>query len=67
VDPKAQWTLEGRRNYVLGAKKIADNCKGLNSILDDAFNREYTRAEEILGIDVSTIETSERLDKDLLI
>jgi (p)ppGpp synthase/HD superfamily hydrolase len=67
VDPKAEWTLEGCRNYAIGAKKIADKCKGLNSILDDAFDREYARAQEVLGINATTAETSESLDKDLLI
>lgn len=67
VDPKAEWTLEGCRNYALGAMKIADQCKGLNPILDAAFDREYSRAQEVLGIDSSTAQTSETLDKDLLI
>lgn len=64
VDPKAAWTLEGRRNYALGAKKIADQCKGINVMLDEAFDREYSKAQQVLGIEESTTQTLERLDKD---
>lgn len=64
ADPKAGWTLEGRINYAIGAKKITDQCKGINSVLDDAFDREYTKAKEVLGIQADTVQTSERLDKD---
>lgn len=64
VDPKATWTLEGRKNYALGAKQIADRCKGISAVLDEAFDREYLRAEEVLGLKSDTVQTSERLDKD---
>lgn len=64
VDPKAEWTLEGRRNYALGAKQIADQCTGVNHSLDEAFNREYSRAQQELGIELDTTQTEERLDKD---
>ncbi len=64
VDPKAEWTLEGRRNYAIGAKKIAGQCKGINPILDEAFDREYLRAEQVLGLEASTVQTSVGLDKD---
>ena len=67
MDPKVDWTLEGRRNYAIGAYKIAQECKGLNAILDQAFDREYARAEIVLGIDAHTVQTSERLDNDMLI
>ncbi|HEX5774997.1 MAG TPA: HD domain-containing protein [Candidatus Paceibacterota bacterium] len=64
VDPKAEWTLEGRRNYALGAKQIADQCKGICPTLDEAFDREYLKAQYVLGIKEDTTQTLERLDKD---
>jgi guanosine-3',5'-bis(diphosphate) 3'-pyrophosphohydrolase len=67
IDPKDGWTVDGRRNYVIGAYKIAEQCKGLNAILDAAFNREYARAQHILEITDDTTQTLETLDKDLLI
>ncbi len=67
VDPKVDWTLDGRRNYVIGAYKIAKECKGLSTVLDEAFDREYARAQKVLQIDASTVQTTERLDNDMLI
>ncbi len=64
ADPKAGWTLEGRRNYALGAKRIADQCRGLNTILDEAFNREYDKAVQVLNLEENFIQTQEALDKD---
>ncbi len=63
VDPKATWTMEGRRNYALGAKQIADLCKGISSVLDEAFDREYLRAGQILGLESDSTQTKERLDE----
>lgn len=65
MDPKATWTLEGRRNYALGAKKIADQCRGISSVLDEAFDREYERAQQVLDIGEDTRHTSERLDTNI--
>lgn len=62
VDPKATWTLEGRRNYALGAKKIADQCRDISPVLDAAFDREYLRAGQVLGLQSDAVQTSERLD-----
>lgn len=62
VDPKATWTMEGRRNYALGAKQIADQCKGISSVLDEVFDREYVRAGQVLGLERDSIQTKERLD-----
>lgn len=62
VDPKATWTMEGRRNYALGARQIADQCKGISSVLDEAFDREYVRAEQVLGLESDFTQTLERLD-----
>ena len=67
INPKDGWTIDGRRNYVIGAYKIAEQCKGLNAVLDEAFDREYARAKKILGINSATMQTSERLDNDMLI
>ena len=64
VDPKAEWTVEGRRNYALGAKRIADQCMGLNAVLDGVFNREYEKAILVLDLKLDSIQTQEALDKD---
>ena len=65
VNPKeVAWTVEGRRNYALGAKAIAEQCMGINSMLDAVFNREYTKVKQILDIGEDTAQTLERLDKD---
>jgi len=59
--PKDSWTLEGRRNYALGAKKIADHCRGISSVLDEVFDREYMKAVQILDLENNSVQTSERL------
>lgn len=60
--PKDTWTLEGRRNYALGTKKIADHCKGISIVLDEVFDREYMKAVQILGLENDSVQTLERLD-----
>ncbi len=50
TDPKATWTLEKKRVYVIGAKQIADECKGVSPVLDELFNKEYEQAVKTLGI-----------------
>ncbi len=44
TDPKETWTFEGNRDYVIGAKSIADQCKGVSSILEELFENEYKKA-----------------------
>lgn len=63
IDPKDSWTLEGRRNYALGAKQIADQCRSVSDVLDRAFDREYARAEQVLGVGSDATQTLERLDE----
>jgi (p)ppGpp synthase/HD superfamily hydrolase len=46
TDPKETWSFEGNRNYAIGAKQIADNCKGISPVLDELFDREYRKAAE---------------------
>lgn len=48
LDPKTTWTAEDNQDYAIGAKMIADNCRGISSTLDELFDREYERAEKIL-------------------
>ncbi len=47
LDPKASW-IEGAKDYVIGAKKITDHCKGISTLLDGMFDREYERAKSTL-------------------
>ncbi len=44
------WSRERNREYVMGAKLVADNCRGLNQILDNAFDREYKKAADCFEI-----------------
>lgn len=50
LDPKASW-VEGAKDYVIGAKKITDHCKGISSLLDGMFDKEYERAKIILNFE----------------
>lgn len=49
IDPKVGWKKENGYNYVLGAKKIMDKCKGISPILDNLMEVEYKKAIEILS------------------
>jgi guanosine-3',5'-bis(diphosphate) 3'-pyrophosphohydrolase len=50
LDAPDGWSHEDNRNYVIGANLIADQCKGISQILDDAFDREYILAKEYFNI-----------------
>ena len=49
-DAHPNWTLEHNRDYVRGAKVIAENCKGVSPLLDEIFDREYKAGAKRLGI-----------------
>jgi guanosine-3',5'-bis(diphosphate) 3'-pyrophosphohydrolase len=44
TDPKPSWTFESNRDYVIGAKLIANQCRGISTVLDELFDSEYTKA-----------------------
>jgi guanosine-3',5'-bis(diphosphate) 3'-pyrophosphohydrolase len=46
TDPVLSWGREGNRDYVIGAKKIAEQCKGISPMLDEMFDREYKKSVE---------------------
>ncbi len=48
TDPKSTWTFESNRDYIIGAKLIADQCKGVSSLLDQLFEVEYKKAAQFL-------------------
>lgn len=50
LDPKASW-IDGAIDYVVGAKKITDHCRGISALLDEMFDKEYERAKIILNFD----------------
>ncbi len=49
-DPNEKWSLDNRKNYTIGAKLIADNCKGVSSVLDGLFDEEYKKSAEFFGL-----------------
>lgn len=50
TDPKPKWTFEEKRDYVIGAKMIADECKGVSTILDELFESEYKKSADFFKI-----------------
>lgn len=50
TDPAHNWSFDNNRNYILGAKLIADKCRGINPLLDTMFMTEYTKAVAIFNI-----------------
>lgn len=49
LDPKASW-IEGAKDYVVGAKKITDHCRGISALLDEMFDKEYKKAQDYFNI-----------------
>jgi (p)ppGpp synthase/HD superfamily hydrolase len=50
TDPTPDWSFEGNQNYVRGAKLIADNCKGVSTLLDEIFDSEYRKAVDFFKL-----------------
>ncbi len=50
TDPKLSWGREGNRDYVIGAKKIVEQCRGISSVLDELFDSEYKKSAEYFNI-----------------
>ena len=44
TNPPADWTLARRRDYLIFAEKVADNCRGQNPALDAEFDRVLSQA-----------------------
>jgi len=50
TDPKPKWTFEEKRDYVIGAKLIVDQCRGISPMLDNLFDVEYRKSSEFFKI-----------------
>ena len=50
TDPEPSWSAEGNRDYIVGAKKIVDKCRGISPMLDEIFDREYKKSAEYFNI-----------------
>jgi len=50
TEPYLDWPEENNPAYIIGAKLIADACKGVSPMLDDAFAREYKKGAERYGL-----------------
>ena len=50
TDPPAHWSRERNRDYCIGAKLIADECRGISPLLDQLFANQYARAKEIFSL-----------------
>jgi len=50
TDPEPNWSKEGNIDYVIGAKKIVDKCRGISPVLDEMFDREYKKSVEFFKI-----------------
>lgn len=50
TDPKPHWGFDSNKNYVIGAKLIADACAGVSPLLDEMFDKEYKKAVEFFKI-----------------
>ncbi len=50
TDPKPTWSFSENRDYVLGAKMIADECRGISPVLDHLFDSEYKKAAKFFKI-----------------
>jgi (p)ppGpp synthase/HD superfamily hydrolase len=46
LDPTSTMTTDEIRNYIEGAKKIADACRGVSPLLDRLFEETYLSARE---------------------
>jgi (p)ppGpp synthase/HD superfamily hydrolase len=44
IDPTSNMTFEECGQYIQGAKLIADECKGISSLLDNLFDEAYQKA-----------------------
>jgi len=44
TEPFLDWPPENNPQYIVGAKLIADQCKGVSPVLDDLFEMEYRKA-----------------------
>lgn len=49
IDPPLDWTSEKALAYVIGAKMIADVCKGINKSLDQKFESYYLKSIDKYG------------------
>lgn len=48
TNPPADWTIDRRRDYLIFAEKVADNCRGQNDALDAEFDRVLAEARQKL-------------------
>ncbi|MBI5126541.1 MAG: bifunctional (p)ppGpp synthetase/guanosine-3',5'-bis(diphosphate) 3'-pyrophosphohydrolase [Candidatus Taylorbacteria bacterium] len=50
TDPIKDWTFDSKREYVMGAKLIVDQCQNIDPLLNTLFDTEYTKAAKYFGI-----------------
>lgn len=50
TDPKQKWSFESNKDYIVGAKLITDQCRGISNVLDELFDVEYKKSVEYFKI-----------------
>lgn len=50
TEPFLDWPPENNPQYIIGAKLIADECKGVSPILDELFLKEYEKGAKQYGL-----------------
>lgn len=46
VDPPVKWTTQKCTDYIEGARRIAEQCRGISEFLDREFQRAYQKATQ---------------------
>jgi len=49
-DSKKEKSFEENKNYVMGAKLVVDECRGISFILDQLFDNEYKKTVEFFKL-----------------
>lgn len=47
--PPADWSVQRRRDYLTWSEQVVAGCRGVNTNLDEAFDRAIARARSVLG------------------
>jgi GTP diphosphokinase / guanosine-3',5'-bis(diphosphate) 3'-diphosphatase len=53
ISPPADWSLQRRRDYLTWSEQVIAGCRGVNSKLDEAFERAIAIARRSLDIEAS--------------
>lgn len=46
---RVEWTKSMKRDYVIWAKQVVENCRGVNTLLEKEFDKAVALANEVLG------------------